>query len=64
MSTWRLVIEFDWPDTFPDTIVRGGKERSKHMEDILFEQLEPLNRDNVQWYDARFELVRSPDGDY
>jgi hypothetical protein len=64
VSTWRLVIEFDWPDTFPDTTMIGGRERPKHMQDILYELLEPLNRDNVQWYDARFELVRSLEGDY
>lgn len=64
MSQWRLVIEFEWPDTFPDTLMRGGKERPKHMQDILMELLEPLNRDNVLWHAARFELDRDSEGNY
>ncbi len=64
MSTWRMVITFDWPDTFPDEIIRGGKPRQPHMQDVLFEALEPFNRDNILWYDAQFELQRSPEGDY
>jgi hypothetical protein len=63
MSTWRIVIEFDWPNELPSEQI-GGRQRPKTMQELLFEQLEPLNRYNVQWYDARFELVRSPDGDY
>ena len=64
MRTWRLVIQFEWPDTFPEEIQRGGQMRPKHMEDILLELLEPLNRDNVIWTDARFELYRDPEGSY
>jgi len=65
MSQWRLVIEFEWPHTFPETIKREGREdQPKHMQDILFEMLEPLNRDNVLWHAARFELATDPDGSY
>jgi hypothetical protein len=63
MSTFRLAITFDWPDELPSAQL-GGRERAKTMQDLLFELLEPLNRDNVTWYEAGFELVRSPDGDY
>ena len=64
MSGWRLVIDFEWPDTFFAELQRDGKMRPPHMQDILFEILEPLNRENIVWTDARFELARDAEGNY
>jgi hypothetical protein len=63
MSAFRLAITFDWPHELPSAPL-DVRARPKTMQDLLFELLEPLNRDNVTWYEAGFELVRSPDGDY
>jgi hypothetical protein len=58
-----MVISFDWPDELPQ-ITRGGKDRPETMEDVLVEVLEPFNRDNIVWYDARLELARVSEGSY
>lgn len=69
MSQWRFVVTLDWPKNIPD----GEYERKgdgvkttypRTVQEVLFDLLDVLNRDNVEWWDARLELDKDAEGNY
>jgi hypothetical protein len=70
MSEWVFSVKLpEWPRNIPD----GEHARRadgvtvsypRTLQDVLFDMLDVLNRDNVEWYEARLELDKDAEGNY
>ena len=70
MSGWIFSVKLaDWPKNIPDGehIQRSDGAKVAYprtLQEVLFDVLDVLNRDNVEWYEARLELDRDAEGNY
>ena len=70
MSEWVLSVKLaDWPKNIPDSepyLRSDGVTMTspRTLQEVVFDVLDVLNRDNVEWYEARLELNKDAEGNY